>query len=129
MVAGITLRIGEDVAEFQTSTQQRLIGTEPCRCGRLWCSNCPIFEKVETKTPIFKRHKLTLKNQINLHRWMVKQAVDRVSSLVDTRGELRGHMLDKPKSGELASIAWKSPHQNVFYGRDDAVEGENAHQD
>lgn len=71
MAAGITIAVGEDVAEWVTRNDRVVTGSQPCHCGYFACERCPIFHTRETRTPIFKRHKLTLKNQVDLRSFFV----------------------------------------------------------
>jgi hypothetical protein len=116
MAAGVSVLVGEDVAEWQTSVASRQVGVRPCECGWLSCESCPIFERATTKTPIFKRHKLSLKNQVDLHNWMRLSAVNSARSLSGHSDQWLG---GGRAQGRVAP-AWgtNAPSGNVFYGAD-----------
>lgn len=66
MVAGITIVVSEEVAEWVTRHDRVVTASQPCHCGIFRCERCPVFQTRETRTPVFKRHTLTLKNQLHL---------------------------------------------------------------
>lgn len=73
MVAGITIAVSESVAEWVTHHDRVVTGSQPCHCGRFRCERCPVFQTRETRTPVFKRHSLTLKNQLHLRSSYAKR--------------------------------------------------------
>lgn len=119
MATGVEIEVGEEVAEWRTTRDKILVANEPCHCGRVWCEHCPVFETRESRTPIFKRHKLSLRNQADLHRWMVRQAVDRVSSLIgNPRVGLEAVAGKRDSVSILPSIGWTAPSSSSFLGSD-----------
>lgn len=68
MASGITILAGEQVAEWQTTEVPQVKGFRPCECGLFRCERCPIIVTHKTRTPIFKRNQLTLKNQVDLRK-------------------------------------------------------------
>lgn len=122
MVTGVDIEVGEEVAEWKTTRDQVLVAHRPCECGYLYCEKCPVFETREAKTPIFKRRKLTLRNQADLHRWMVRLAVDRVATLLSSSGQRLELMMNrKPELPSLSSQGWTGPNSNSFHGSDEEV--------
>eukprot|EP00188_Purpureofilum_apyrenoidigerum_P001736 Plantae.Rhodophyta-Purpureofilum_apyrenoidigerum.ctg19855.p1 GENE.Plantae.Rhodophyta-Purpureofilum_apyrenoidigerum.ctg19855~~Plantae.Rhodophyta-Purpureofilum_apyrenoidigerum.ctg19855.p1 ORF type:complete len:324 (-),score=25.25 Plantae.Rhodophyta-Purpureofilum_apyrenoidigerum.ctg19855:87-947(-) len=118
MVSGVEILVGEDVAEWETSVQPRLVGHQPCHCGFLSCAQCPIYQESTTKRPIMKRHRLTLQNQLDLHRWMVKSAVDQARYLVETREGTIGNAKRLTTSSDYnyATLGWSPPDTYTFHG-------------
>ena len=117
--AGVSISVGEELAGFKEVPDRKQIGTEPCKCGYFRCAECPVFQTIVTRTPIFKRHKLTLRNQTALHQWMVKQAVGRANGLLSSRGDIKGYLPNQRKAEEkIRSIAWRRPDEGVFLGDD-----------
>lgn len=118
MVSGVQIEVGEEVSEWETSVQSRLVAYQPCQCGWLRCAQCPVFKEVTTKRPIMKRHRLTLRNQLDLHRWMVKRAVDQAALLVETRKSIGGSWIQKDTPFALKAPEWEAPRSHVYYGSD-----------
>jgi hypothetical protein len=124
--SGVDIRVGEEVAGWETSVQNVVVGYDPCRCAmlQLYCRACARTEERTTKRPIFKRHKLTLQNQIELHRWMVKEAVDRALAIqpVNMGSLLRGPWAATDRA--LPTTSWTGPaDERTFLGGDKADGG------
>lgn len=117
LVTGVDLNIGEDLAGYEISEREQIIGTQPCHCGYLYCAKCPIRHKISTKSPVFKRHRMTLRNQQELHKWMVKKAVDQVRSLGKAQKMVVGEGLGGQNSGSLTAPAWSSSNELTYLGR------------
>mmetsp|Transcript_2977 Transcript_2977/g.9118 ORF Transcript_2977/g.9118 Transcript_2977/m.9118 type:complete len:287 (+) Transcript_2977:66-926(+) len=124
MVSGVEILVGEDVAEWETSVQPRLVGYQPCHCGFVSCAQCPIYQESTTKRPIMKRHRLTLQNQLDLHRWMVKSAVDQARYLVATREGIADGVKRVTKNSDprYASLGWTPPEAYTFHGNDPSID-------
>lgn len=123
MAAGVDIKIGEDLAGFDVVSQEVQKGLRPCECNMFWCKAlCPEYGTVTSKRPIFKRHKLKLKDQVELHRWMVKQAVDRAQSLLDTKRAIEN--TGAKSRSKYFHTGWKGPSEKYFLGSDD-VTGEH----
>jgi len=85
MIAGTEIKMAEVVAEWKISKTSRKIGEHPCKCNNwvLGCGLCPVFEEVESKEPIFKRHSLTLIQHENLNKFMINSAIETAKGLAD----------------------------------------------
>ncbi|KAA8493299.1 hypothetical protein FVE85_8744 [Porphyridium purpureum] len=119
MTAGAMLNIAEDVAGFEESKEEIVLGHEPCHRGYLWCARCPIKHERITRTPIFKRSKLTLDAQVELHNFMEASAFKSALALVGTQGYLQASLeKEKPSSWGSPAAPWKRPNENVFLGPD-----------
>ncbi|KAI0560962.1 hypothetical protein FGB62_95g088 [Gracilaria domingensis] len=120
MAAGVDVKIGEQIAGYEESSRRVPIGTRPCECGLFWCvGRCPEYDKVSTRRPVFKRHQLTLRNQNDLHRWMVKQAVSHTESLLHSKGALSGSWdTSRSRNVEVPGVSWQAPHEDYFTGKD-----------
>ena len=115
VVSGIDFTVAETVAEWTVETKKYLIAVKPCECGYILpCSSCPVFETVETKLPVFKRHSLSLKQQKDLHIWMADRAIAKAEELVGNLDSMSMPVLgkydDTPK--------WVNPKlERLFYNR------------
>lgn len=113
MVAGITIAVSEEVAEWVTHHERFVTGTQPCHCGRFRCERCPVFQTRETRTPVFKRHSLTLKNQLHLRSSFASARISyrRLLSFL-----LRRHAAD-PFISNIVFLSARNPFLNVFQTR------------
>lgn len=124
-ISGIDLTVGEDVAEWVTTEVLEAVASKPCECLFMFCKQCPIMATKITRRPIFKRHRLTLKDQEDLHRWMVKKAVHEAKRLTahnDKQSILANifgfDVFGKPNVPE--AIRWDEPEKFTFLGDDKA---------
>lgn len=115
MAAGITIVVSEQVAEWVTRHDRVVTGSQPCHCGRFWCERCPVFQTRETRTPVFKRHTLTLKNQLHLHTFMKRSALDSARGILDAKSS---RSLFGAKRVEEPALSWEAPDEHIFRGAD-----------
>lgn len=118
--AGVRVAVAEEIAAWRTAKRQRNMGTRPCHCGYLMCERCPVFVEDVTRTPVFKRHKLRLQQQVDLHNWMVLQAVGRARSLSESQtGGLPAWLRKVGWSGWEAVVPrLEAPGFDTFLGED-----------
>lgn len=116
VVSGVDLRVGEEVVEWQTAERAVQVGTRPCNCliGGWGCAACPEMAKEVTRRPVLARHALSLDHQMQLHRWMVKQAVDR-ARLVGPR-EPAASALRDPAEFLAGNLGWLGPSRGTYLG-------------
>lgn len=118
-VAGVNLAIAEHVAGWKTSSTKRVIAHSPCECGFLFCARCPVFHNDESRTPIFKRHVLTLEQQVQLQQWMLRHAVDRAKSLTGTRKSILSSVFgDSHKDRVIPGANIDAVDALTFHGKD-----------
>ncbi|OSX77040.1 hypothetical protein BU14_0164s0001 [Porphyra umbilicalis] len=120
LVSGVDLRVGEDVAEWETVERPVQVGTHPCQClvGGWGCAACPEMAKEVTRRPILARHALSLDLQVKLHRWMVHQAVDRARALgTHEPGAGAAAVLQHPAAFlAVATGSWEGPRRATYLG-------------
>jgi hypothetical protein len=125
LVAGMEIGVTEVIAGYKTEEKKVVVGSTPCECGYFYCAGtCPLFSKVIERTPIFQRHSLSLKQQDDLHRWLVKNAIDAAEGLVsgsnvqtlpstNDTSDSGGGRVDKSNKNALSAqvevLAWKKP--------------------
>lgn len=108
VVASVEIEAAEDLAGYDVREEKIKIGSSPCYCGVLYCETCPNYAPRVTKTPIFKRHALSVKEQDNLHKWMTKEAVD---SVIGILGQQVYNTAIDMKDQEQS---WEGPNRNVY---------------
>lgn len=122
--AGVHLVIGEDVEEWRTTKTRRRVGDQPCHCGYLRCEKCPVFESDETRTPIYKRHRLTIRQQTELFHWMSNTVAERAGELApSTPNSIASFFgfLATPKANAYIDVSNLKPvNPGTFMGRDDS---------
>ena len=120
MTSGIKLDVAEEIAGYEESQNKKVVASEPCHCGFFSCARCPVFKKITNRKPVFKRHKLTLKNHINLHNWMLKSATDKGMALIQGR---QSKTTSTPALAQMESMhsldnvhddAWDGPPDTRF---------------
>ena len=112
IVAGIAIKAADIVAGYREETKEVLVGSQPCNCGYITpCESCPILTTVTTKSPLFKRHSLSLKQQDDLHRWMTLHALRAAESMLAT-SHSSGHLLDSDNEVGFEQLGWKKPEMD-----------------
>lgn len=127
LLAGISIKVADTLAGYNEETKEVIIGSRPCNCGYIYpCEACPILSKVTTKTPIFKPHSLTLKQQDELHRWMTIHALKSAESMLSTGSPSNissYHNHNQSAAIQLHDLAWKKPSLDF----QDELEGSEFH--
>jgi hypothetical protein len=118
--SGMDIRVAEEVAEWQTTQENVVVGVDPCHCTafNLYCRDC---ERTETRTmrkPVFKRHRLTLQDQMELHKWMVKKAVDHALAIEPAKAAWWLNGLWAKRGSAIAASGWQGPFVHSFVGDD-----------
>lgn len=90
MLSGISFTSGEIVAEYLVEKRSVHVGDQPCYCGWFSCQTCPIYKDIETTTPIFKRHSLSLKQHEELHNYMLITATSNAKALLKDSNTIQG---------------------------------------
>lgn len=70
--------------------------------------------KEVTRRPVLARHALSLDHQMQLHRWMVKEAVER-ARLVGPR-EPAASALREPADFLAGNLGWLGPSRSTYLG-------------
>ena len=84
MVTGVTFTVAEQIVAYEEVEDEHQVGTKlECKGWFLpSCYNVPYYAKRRTTRPILKRSTLSLKEQKDLHNWMVNQAIESAGHLV-----------------------------------------------
>ena len=120
IVAGVTIKAAEIVADYKEETKKVVIGSEPCHCGYLYCEVCPVLDTQTTMTPVFKRHSLSLKQQDNLHSLMTLHALNAAESMLATSSSNNDDssaygdksLPNRPNDPVISQLSWKKPTMN-----------------
>ena len=127
IVAGVTIKVAEMVAEYKHETKKVIVGSEPCHCGIFYCEVCPVMDTQTTMTPVFKRHSLSLKQQNDLHSLMTLHALNAAESMLATHNNdssATASSSSQPdytlpgsshQEAEMQQLSWKKPEM-AFVG-------------
>ncbi len=75
-VAGVPLN-GSDIRGWERSSVPQIVGRKSCGEGLFAREFCALYRHKVTKYPVFKSDKPENDERANLHKWMVKMAVER----------------------------------------------------
>lgn len=110
MVTGVTFTVAEQVIAYKHIEEEYQVGFG-LDCGFLSCWKVPKFATRKFKVPEFNRRTLSLKQQKELHTWMLQEAIESAGHLVAI-----GPGANKESQGMLSTgvqdNAWKydPPH-------------------
>ncbi len=90
MASTVELQTADTIAGTIEKKENVVIGYQPCRCGLLYCEKCPLIQETLTRTPIFKKAILTLKQADELQQYLIDQAVNRALPLIHEKKQLLG---------------------------------------
>ena len=115
VLAGMAIKVADIVAGYKEETKEVVIGSEPCKCGYITaCEMCPVLTKVTSKTPVFKRHSLSLKQQDELHRWMTLHALKSAESMLATGSSNKSADYNfLSNESVIQQLGWKKPSIDV----------------
>lgn len=117
MVAGVTFIVAEQIVDYEEKEEDVQIGTR-VECKGWFIAECykvPVLGKRKSKIPILRRNALSLKEQKDLHNWMVHQAIDSAGNLIGAglstldNGLSTNNALPDDNAGDSA-WKWKPPN-------------------
>lgn len=114
VVSSVDIKVAEHLAGYNEQKEKIKIGSSPCKCGIFSCEQCPDYDDRVTKTPIFKRHALKLKEQEYLHRYMSKLAIESVIGMLDEPSSIRE--LASGSKQQSGTKSWKLPNPHAYIG-------------
>lgn len=81
VVSGVDITMADEIIDYKTKKETIHVADEPCHCGFFRCEICPVFKIIETRSPVFKKHSITLRQHDDLKAYMMYKSVDLIKSL------------------------------------------------
>lgn len=81
VVSGVDITVSDDIVDYKVQRETIHVADEPCHCGFFKCESCPVFRTIETRSPVFKKHSITLKQHDNLKSYMMYKSVELIKGL------------------------------------------------
>jgi hypothetical protein len=97
LFSGVIITLPEIVVDYKVEKNTQQIATEPCHCGWFYCQTCPVLRTTETKTPVYKKHNISIKQHDALKSYMTVKASVMVDKL---KYENRNDLIASSKNEE-----------------------------
>lgn len=81
IVSGIDITMADIIVDYHVVKETTLLALEPCHCGFFYCEKCPVFKTLETRSPIFKKHRISLKQHNELKDYMMYKSLELIGGL------------------------------------------------